>query len=214
MTLTWNPLVRPRRPPIVQVAEYPRSPLMTGGLAGRLPGAGKSAVGAELVPVLRPGPADFYDRLSPSGSDAPAEILRGSGDRRVRDRGVAELTRPPADVGDAAPVVALFAGRGVAEPRGDTLRRRRAKVVYHWFAPRRLVADPQREDERIRCPIPATEDVFGPVDLPTAEHNHYFMEPAKLVLGPDLSSEWLHAKALAQLRAWLGAAPSAFGEAG
>ncbi len=214
MTLTWNPLVRPRRPPIVQVSEYPRSPLMTDGLAGGLPGAGKSAVGAELVPALRPGMADFYDGLSASGSDALAEILRGSGERRVRAREVAELTRPLADAGDAAPVVALFGGRGVAEPRGDTLPRRRAKVVYHWFAPRRLVADPQREDERIRCPIPATEDFFGPVELPTAEHNHYFMEPAKLVLGPDLPSDWLHAKALAELRAWLGAAPSAFGEAG
>ena len=214
MTLTWSPLVRPRRPTIVQVAEYPRSPLMTGGLAGGLPGVGRSAVGAELVPALRPGMADFYDSLSASGSDARAEILRGSGERRVRDREVAELTRLLADAGDAARVVALFGVRGVAEPRGDMLPCRRAKVVYHWFAPRRLVADPQREDERIRCPIPATEDFFGPVELPTAEHNHYFMEPAKLVLGPDLPLDWLHAKALAELRAWLGAAPSAFGEAG
>ena len=160
--------------------------------------------------------ADFYDSLSASGSDAPAEILRGSGERRVRAREVAELTRPLADAGDAARVVALFGVRGVAEPRGDTLPRRRAKAVYHWFAPRRLVADPQREDERIRCPIPATEDFFGPVELPTAERNHCFTELAKLVLvlGPYLPTDWLHAKAFAELRAWLGAAPSAFGEAG
>ncbi len=186
---------------------------MVVALAG-MPGAGKSTLAAELAASLKLRMADLDEAIAVREGAAVAEIFRRHGERGFRDREVAELARLLAEIDGTPLVIALGGGTGVADPRSADLLRGRVKVVYLWCTPRHLVGALQEEEERSKRPLLATGDISERLEHLYAERHRAYLELADVVLGPDLPWDELRARALAELRAWLGMASDATGEAG
>lgn len=202
---TWPHLARLLRPLIGRVTEHRPLVHTVVALAG-MPGAGKSTLATYLAAELKLRSVDLDEEIAAREGASVAEIFLRHGEGGFRDREVEELARLLARTGRTPLVIALGGGTGVADRRSAELLRDRAMVIYLWCTPEHLLAALEGEHERSKRPLLAEGDMRERLEHLYGERHQGYLEMADLVLGPDLSWDELRARALAELRSWLGKA--------